>query len=49
MSGLLGEFTEEHAPLINYHSRDNSDLKSRTITGRGWGQVCSHLLIRVHD
>ena len=37
------------APLINYHSGGSSDLKIRTITSWGWGQVHRHLLIRLYD
>lgn len=35
------------APLINYHRVDSADVKMRTITSWGRGQVHRHLLVRL--
>lgn len=35
------------APLLNYHGVDSADVKIRTITSWGRGQVHRHLLVRL--
>ena len=49
LTGCQGNQERSPPHLINYHSKDTSDLKIRTISSCGQGQVCRHLLIRLYD
>ena len=49
LTGCQGNQERSPPRLINYHSKDTSDLEIETISSWGQGQVCRHLLIRLYD